>query len=255
MNRASDSNTMVRLAGVTKSFGRGSSAVTALRGIHLDCGAGRLIMLAGPSGCGKTTLLSIISGILSQTSGDVEVCGVRWSGLNHAQQARCRAELVGYVFQHFQLIPTLTIQLNVAAPLLARGVRYRVAMKSAARSLSDVGLDDRRNAMPAELSGGMQQRVALARALVAQPRLLICDEPTANLDRTTGELMMQMLHAASRSNDISSRARTVIVVTHDFRTLRFADLIYQMEDGRLWPANESLLAQVWQAAMETDTAS
>jgi putative ABC transport system ATP-binding protein len=209
-------------------------------------------MVSGPSGCGKTTLMSIISGMLSPTSGDVSVYGTTWSGLSQSEKTRRRGEMVGYVFQHFQLIPTLPVLLNVAVPLLARGVPHRIAMNRAAESLETVGLADRKNAMPRELSGGMQQRVAIARALVGQPRLLVCDEPTANLDGETGQSVIELLHQASRSSDDQGRPRSVLVVTHDYRVLRFADLIFQMEDGRIGPASPDLLLRVWHAALIHD---
>jgi len=248
-----DPTPVVRLRGIKKTYGRGTNAVDALRHIDLDCPASRLVMLAGPSGCGKTTLLSIISGLLRPSTGEVEICGVGWSGLSERDRTRRRGELVGYVFQQFRLIPSLPLEWNVAVPLLARGVRRGVAMDRAERCLDDVGLGQRIGALPSELSGGMQQRVALARALVSQPRLLVCDEPTANLDSKTGQSVMELIHGASRGTDEAGHPRSVIVVTHDYRVLRFADHIYQMEDGRLRPASEELLLRVWHAALDPGT--
>ena len=156
-------------------FGHGERAVMAVAGVDLDCEGGHLVMLVGPSGCGKTTLLSIISGMLSASSGRAEVCGVCWSDLSDRERTRRRADLVGYVFQEFRLLPMLPIELNVATPLLARGVKTRDAVRRAAGVLEQVGLGARLGAMPGDLSAGMQQRVALARALVGRPRLLLCD--------------------------------------------------------------------------------
>jgi putative ABC transport system ATP-binding protein len=240
---------------VTKTFGTGSRTVTALRGVDLDLRPGQLVMLAGPSGCGKTTLVSIITGILSPSSGEVEVFGTRWSKLGNDEQTRRRGELIGYVFQRFHLIPTLSVLLNVAVALLARGIPLRQAQARATEQLEQVGLGQRLDAFPHELSGGMQQRVALARALVGRPRLLVCDEPTANLDSQTGQSVMELVQEASRGTDEQGRPRSVLVVTHDWRCLRFGDLIYQMEDGRAQPASPQFLVRVWQAAIAHADAS
>ena len=231
------SSPVVRLRGVTKRYGRDARAVQALSGVDLDCESNQVIMLVGPSGCGKTTLLTIMSGMLQPTSGRVEVSGVEWSALSDAEKTRRRGELVGYVFQQLRLIPMLSIQLNVAAPLLARGVKRRDALRRAAMALDEVQLGDRIGCMPSDLSAGMQQRVALARALVGRPRLLLCDEPTANLDAETGRSVMELICAAAQGSDEHGRPRTVFVVTHDHRVLHLADLIYRMEGGRLHPAS------------------
>jgi putative ABC transport system ATP-binding protein len=238
----------VRLRRVTRAFGSGAQAVHALRGADLDIEPGRLVMLAGPSGCGKTTLLSVVTGLLTPTAGEVEVFGVRWSALGEDEKTRLRGEMVGYVFQRYHLVPTLSVLVNVAVPLLARGVRRREAEERAARALEDVGLGGRLAAFPRELSGGQQQRVALARALVGRPRLLVCDEPTAHLDADSGHDVMQLIRAARRGADEHGRPRCALVVTHDYRALRFADIIYQMEDGTVRPASASLLNRVRQAA-------
>jgi putative ABC transport system ATP-binding protein len=209
--------------------------------------AGRLVMLAGPSGSGKTTLLSIISGLLSPSGGEVEILGRSWSDCGDAQ---CwRGAIVGMVFQKFYLIPTISVLDNVAVTLLVRGIPRREAERRAAGALEQVGLLERRGALPRELSGGMQQRVALARALVGEPRLLICDEPTANLDAETGHSVMKLILEANRGRDEQGNPRSVLVVTHDFRALRFADIIYHLEDGRLRAAGEDLLLRVWQSGL------
>ena len=235
MTHTNGDNIAVRLRDVTKTFGSGGGAVRALRGVDLEIEAGRLIVLAGPSGCGKTTLLSIISGMLTPTAGEVEVFGVDWRALPEDQKAIRRGEMVGYMFQRFHLIPTLPIIVNVAVPLLARGVPMRTARARAGRALGEVGLGDRPDALPGELSGGMLQRAALARALVSEPRLLVCDEPTANLDSQTGAAVMNLIHAASHSADGAGRRRSVIVVTHDEAAMRLADEIHRMADGKVAP--------------------
>lgn len=225
--------TVIRMAGVTKHFGRGRTTVRALRGVAMDVRAHELVMLVGPSGCGKTTLISIISGVLEADDGEIDVFGARWRSLSNAQRTARRAELVGFVFQQFNLIPALTAAENVASALLVRGVREREAMRRAREELDRVGLSERANARPAELSGGMQQRVAIARALVGKPRLLVCDEPTANLDAQTGRAVMELITKASKEPDERGESRCVIVVTHDTRIFHFADRIEEMEDGRL----------------------
>ena len=148
---------------MTKTFGAGERAVAALRGVHLDIPPGRLVMLAGPSGCGKTTLVSITTGMLRPSSGEVEAFGLGWWQLSDDERTRRRGELVGYVFQQFHLIPSLPVLLNVAVPLLARGIPRCAVLARAAGQLEEVGLAGRLDAVPHELSGGMQQRVALAR--------------------------------------------------------------------------------------------
>ncbi len=219
--------------GVSKTFGKGTAAVPALRGVDLTIDPGKLVMLVGPSGCGKTTLVSVVSGVLDADEGDVQVYGTRWADLRSDRRTALRGELVGFVFQQFNLIPSLSNEENVAVPLIIRGVGFAQAKKQAREMLGQVGLGDRAASRPAQLSGGMQQRVAIARALVADPPLLVCDEPTANLDARTGQSVMELIHHASRGADRDGRKRCVIVVTHDARIFHYADRIEEMEDGRL----------------------
>jgi putative ABC transport system ATP-binding protein len=223
----------VRLQGVRKTFGAGKLAVHALRGIDLDVASRQLVMLVGPSGCGKTTLVSVISGVLDADAGRAEVFGADWNTLTANERARRRGELVGFVFQSFNLVPTLTVLENVTVPLLVRRVPERIARARAAEALEGVRIGDRGSAMPGQLSGGQQQRVAIARALVSRPRLLVCDEPTANLDGHTGQIVTELIHQASRTTDELGRDRCVIVVTHDTRIFHYADRIIEMEDGLL----------------------
>ena len=194
------------LRDVTKTYGTDSRQIVALRGVDLRVQPGRLAMLAGPSGSGKSTLLSIIAGLLSPSSGQVEIFGQRWSDLEENIRCQLRGSLVGMVFQKFHLIPTLTILDNVSITLLVRGVARRDAEARARSALDQVGLEERGESLPRELSGGMQQRVALARALVGRPRLLICDEPTANLDAQTGQTIMKLILAACRQRRRLGRA-------------------------------------------------
>jgi putative ABC transport system ATP-binding protein len=215
-----------------KTFGHRGAEVHALRGVNLKVEPNKLIMLVGPSGCGKTTLVSILSGVLSPTSGHAHIFGVDWDQLTDDQRTAKRGELVGFVFQDFNLIPTLTAAENVAIPLLVNHTDRAEALKRADAVLKEVGLGEREDAMPSELSGGMQQRVAIARALVSRPRLLVCDEPTANLDGKTGQHIMELIKSASRGED---HGRCVVVVSHDHRVFHFADRIEEMEDGLLKP--------------------
>jgi putative ABC transport system ATP-binding protein len=214
--------------GVDISFGTGETKVIALQQTEFSARRGELIMLVGPSGCGKTTLLSVIAGTLTPDAGTVEVFGQRLDKMNQAQLTAFRRKHLGFVFQSFNLIPTLSVVENVMVPLLIQGVGHAEARRRSIILLEKVGLKGREDGKPNALSGGQQQRVAIARALVHEPPLLICDEPTSALDKDTGAQIMEMVRELSRSPD-----RCVVVVTHDFRIFRFADRIAEMEDGRI----------------------
>ena len=218
----------VRTRGIDMFFGDGETKVTALKQADFEANRGELIMLVGPSGCGKTTLLSVIAGTLTPQTGTVEVFGQRLDGLSQEELTTFRRKHLGFVFQSFNLIPTLTVLENVMVPLLIQGAAQDVAVAKARAMLEKVGLKGREDGRPNALSGGQQQRVAIARALVHEPSLLICDEPTSALDKDTGAQIMQMVRDLSRSPD-----RCVVVVTHDHRIFRFADRIAEMEDGRI----------------------
>jgi putative ABC transport system ATP-binding protein len=213
--------------GITKWFGVGDAKVQALRGLDIEIGMGELAMLVGPSGCGKTTLISIIAGLLDPTEGDLEVLGTRPALLSQREQILFRRSNLGFVFQQFNLLPTLTAAENVAVPLFVAGADRRQAVQQASELLDELGLGDRLHSVPSALSGGQQQRVAIARALVHNPRLVVCDEPTSALDAKTGHMVMEMFSEVAVRPD-----RAVIVVTHDSRILEFADNITHMEDGR-----------------------
>src|SRR5215472_8661556 len=213
---------------VTKVFGRGETQVHALRGIDLNIRLGELTMLVGPSGSGKTTLLSVITGLLDATSGELVVLGQRPAKLSPEELILFRRENLGFVFQQFNLIPSLTAAENVAVPLLAGGVNRRQAIPRGEEFLASLGMAHRAHALPSELSGGEQQRVALAQALIHEPKLIVCDEPTSALDGRTGHAVMDLLSATAVRPD-----RAVIIVTHDSRIFDFADQIAHMDDGRI----------------------
>lgn len=214
--------------GVTKEFGAGDTKVKALRGIDLEVPTGEMTLLVGPSGCGKTTLISIMAGLLDPTDGEVELLGQNRRDLRGNKLIQFRAENIGFVFQQYNLLPALTAAENVAVPLMIANVRRSIAVERAKRQLNLVGLGDKVDALPRALSGGQQQRVAIARALVHNPRLLVCDEPTAALDAHAGRRVMQLL----RDTTVQP-GRAVIVVTHDNRVYDFGDRIASMSDGRV----------------------
>jgi putative ABC transport system ATP-binding protein len=224
---SSTSSVAVRAHGIVKSFGDGSgSSITVLKGIELEANLGEILMLIGPSGCGKTTLLSIIAGTLNIDSGSVEVFGQRLDRMKRAAITKFRAMNIGFIFQQFNLIPTLNLAENVSVPLLIQGMSNGKAEKKAKELLDRVGLGDRWKSRPAMLSGGQQQRVAIARSLVHDPRLIICDEPTASLDAKNGTLVMDLFEDVACAPD-----RAVIVVTHDNRIFNHAHRIARMDDG------------------------
>ena len=216
----------VRCQGVTKDFGAGESKVQALRGIDLEIPAGEMSLLVGPSGCGKTTLISIIAGLLNPTLGEVEVLGSNLTRLSGGNLVRFRGENIGFVFQQYNLLPALTAAENAAVPLLIAGRPRREAVERATQMLAAVGIGNKAKAMPTELSGGQQQRVAIARALLREPRLLVCDEPTAALDAQSGQTVMELLRRVA-----VQPGRAVIVVSHDNRVYKFGERIIHMSDG------------------------
>jgi putative ABC transport system ATP-binding protein len=218
----------VRARGVVKSFGSGDTQVTVLKGIDLDIHLGELLLLVGESGGGKTTLLSAIAGILDIDDGRIDVLGVPLSGLPSNKRTRFRGQTMGFIYQQFNLLPALTAAENVAVPLLIQKMRLPEALRRARTMLERVGLADRTEFVPKNLSGGQQQRVAIARALVNEPRLLICDEPTAALDGPNGQKIMKLLREVGRAPN-----RCVIVVTHDSRIFHFGDRMANLTDGRI----------------------
>lgn len=228
------SPSVVSCQGVTKEFGQGETRVQVLRGIDLELACGEMTLLVGPSGCGKTTLISIIAGLLDPTQGEVSVLGTNLTRLSDRHKVSFRGEYIGFVFQQYNLLPALTAAENAAVPLLIANKPRKQAIAQAREMLDRVGLGNKADALPSQLSGGQQQRVAIARALIHEPRLLVCDEPTAALDATSGQTVMELIRQVAVRPD-----RGVIVVTHDSRVYKFGDRIVSMSDGRVVKIEET----------------
>jgi len=211
---------------LTKSFYSSGVVTPALRGVDLQVHTSELMMLVGPSGCGKTTLISCIAGILSPDSGTCSVLGYNLNSLSDRQKTRFRCKEIGFIFQSFNLIPTITVLENVIVPLLLNNIKQKLAKDIGLAVLNQVGLADRAYSLPHELSGGQQQRVAIARALVHNPRLIVADEPTSALDYANGQKIMEMFREVALSS-----GRSLLIVSHDSRIYRFADRIAEMSDG------------------------
>ena len=221
-------NAAVRARDLRKDFGEGPTRMEVLRGVNFDAFQGQLTFLVGPSGCGKTTLISVIAGLLDSSSGEVELFNQNLERFSGTERILFRRKNLGFVYQQYNLLPALTAAENAAVPLLAAGIRRREAVDLAKSVLEKLGMGNRLDTLPNKLSGGEQQRVALARALVHEPRLILCDEPTAALDHATGESVMELLAQNAVHPD-----RSVIVVTHDTRVFHHADAIAHMDDGRI----------------------
>jgi putative ABC transport system ATP-binding protein len=218
----------VRCQHISKTYDTGAQQVHALNDVNLDIPFGELMMLVGPSGCGKTTLISVIAGILDQDEGRCEIFGQDMKDLKPKERIRFRGQNIGFVFQAFNLLPTLSVAENVAIPLIINGMNRQKAIEMGKDALAQVGLGGRVNTLPSELSGGQQQRVAIARAIVHNPRLIVCDEPTSALDHETGHHIMEILKTAAKQED-----RAMVIVTHDARIFEFADRIASMDDGQV----------------------
>jgi putative ABC transport system ATP-binding protein len=217
---------MIRIRDVVMRFPSGGRSLTILDGITLDVGAGEVCAITGPSGSGKSTLLGLVAGLDRPSSGSIAVAGIEITRLDEDALARFRRDTLGYVFQSYHLIPTLTAVENVAVPLEIAGAPN--ALDRARALLSDVGLGERAHHYPVQLSGGEQQRVALARAVALDPGLLLADEPTGNLDSATGAQIIELLLGLKRR-----RGSTLVLVTHDEALARHADRVVKLHDGRI----------------------
>jgi putative ABC transport system ATP-binding protein len=219
---------LVRVRALHKIYQRGEERIDVLRGIDLDIRAGEFLALMGPSGSGKSTLLNLIGGLDRASSGSVEVAGQRVDRLTDAELARFRARHVGFVFQMYNLLPVLTAERNVELPLLLTDLPAAERMRRARAALAAVGLSDRLEHFPRQLSGGQEQRVGIARAIVTDPTLLLCDEPTGDLDRRAGDEVLDLLAALSREF-----GKTVIMVTHDPHAAERAGRLALLDKGVL----------------------
>ena len=219
---------MVQIRNVTKVYERGKQKIEVLHGLTLEIPRGDFVALMGPSGSGKTTLLNLIGGLDQPTSGEIAVGGRRIDQLSSGQLAQWRAHHVGFVFQFYNLMPVLTAEGNVELPLLLTKLSGAQRRKNVAVALEIVGLADRAKHKPKELSGGQEQRVAIARALVSDPQLLVCDEPTGDLDRKTADEILGLLQVLNREH-----GKTIVMVTHDPKAAEFARRTLHLEKGTL----------------------
>ena len=221
-------DTIVELRGVTREYRMGEVTVQALRGVDLEINSGQVLVLLGPSGSGKTTMLNLIGGLDSPSAGAVLIAGEEIAGYGSRRLADYRARTVGFIFQFFNLIPSLTAAENIefAVALVERD--HGEVRRRARELLGRVGLEDRADHFPAQLSGGEQQRVAIARSLANRPRVLLCDEPTGNLDVDTGRQVLEVLDTAAREE-----GTTVLLVTHNSAIAPMADRVLRLRDGRV----------------------
>ena len=227
---------LINIEGMTKVFYTEDVETHALSGIHLRIEQGEYVAISGPSGCGKSTLLSILGLLDSPTDGTYVLNGQPVQGLDLSQRARIRNREVGFIFQSFNLIGDLTVYENVELPLTYRGMGSAERKERSLQALERVGMAHRAKPLPSQLSGGQQQRVAVARALVGQPKVLLADEPTGNLDSKNGEAVMELLR------ELHQNGSTIVMVTHDSRFARHADRTVHMFDGRI--VNEDVEAAV-----------
>jgi putative ABC transport system ATP-binding protein len=221
-------STLIEIRSLTKVYVRGQQRIEVLHGIDLDIDEGEFVALMGPSGSGKTTLLNLIGGLDTLSSGSLTIDGARIEALHGADLAAWRARSVGFIFQSYNLMPVLSAQRNVELPLLLADMSARERARRAQIALELVGLSDRASHKPSELSGGQQQRVAIARALVSDPRILICDEPTGDLDRRTADEILRLLESLNRDH-----GKTIVMVTHDPKAAEYARRTVHLDKGTL----------------------
>ncbi|MBS0270624.1 MAG: ABC transporter ATP-binding protein [Proteobacteria bacterium] len=228
MTEPSNSQVIVEAEGIVKMLGSAPNEIKVLKGIDLELQTGELTLMMGPSGSGKTTLLSILGCILSPTQGKLTIAGHKTQNMSKEQLANLRRKHVGFVFQSYNLVPTLSAVENVMLALDLRDISGAGAYDQAAEALEAVGLGHRISAMPSKMSGGEKQRVSIARALAGSPSVILADEPTAALDAKNGMAVMELLAQVAQDT-----RRAVLAVTHDHRTLQFADRIITIDDGRI----------------------
>ena len=219
---------LVSIKNLVKNYVRGKQRVEVLHSLNLEVEAGQFLALMGPSGSGKTTLLNLIGGLDKSDAGELTVAGQRLDKLSSSQLAKWRARNVGFIFQFYNLLPVLSAERNVEVPLLLTKLSGRERKRNVQAALELVGLSDRAKHKPAELSGGQQQRVAIARAIVADPTLLVCDEPTGDLDRDTSESILGLLQLLN-----TKQGKTIVMVTHDPRAADHASRRLYMDKGSL----------------------
>jgi len=219
---------IIRLTGITKSYGKGEQAAVALDGIDLDVARGEFVSLMGPSGSGKTTLLNVVAGLDTPDSGRVVLDGIDLGTLADHQLADLRLQKIGFVFQAFNLIPALTVEENVSWPLEFAGHSRAEVRRRVTESLRRAGVVERGKRYPGELSGGEQQRVAIARAIATGPSILLADEPTGNLDSLTGQRILDLLRGLNESAGV-----TVVMVTHNVLAATYGDRTLEVQDGRI----------------------
>lgn len=225
------------LRNVVKRYTRGREVVEVLHGLNLEVLSGEFLVLMGPSGSGKTTVLNLIGGLDKPTEGEVTVAGQRIDMLSNSRLARWRAHHVGFVFQFYNLMPVLTAEKDVELPLLLTQMSRAQRKRNVATALALVGMSDHAKRKPTELSGGQQQRVAVARAIVADPTILVCDEPTGDLDRSSAKEILELLQALNRE-----RKKSIVMVTHDQRAADYATRVLHVDKGRLIEAESSVAA-------------
>ena len=222
------SENMVDLSGVSRSYKKGKESVEVLHDLDLAIPNGDFLALMGPSGSGKTTLLNLLGGLDRPTSGTVNVAGQTLSSMSNSQLSTWRARHVGFIFQFYNLLPVLTAQKNVELPLLLTSLGGSERAKRASIALSVVGLSERAKHYPRELSGGQEQRVAIARAIVSDPDILLCDEPTGDLDRETADEILTLMQSLNKE-----QGKTIVMVTHDPEAARYANRTLHMDKGKL----------------------
>ena len=220
--------TLIETRNLVKKFGTGETEVEILKGIDLKIQRGEFVAIMGPSGSGKSTLLTILGGIETPTSGSVLLEGVDLANLSDNERTLIRRRRIGFIFQAFNLMPTLSAIENVALPLELDGIAFKVAREKAKQALSRVELDHRIDHLPSKLSGGEQQRVAIARALVTSPAILLADEPTGNLDSRQGHRVSELLHSL-----VTEHGNTIIMVTHDAQVAQAATRLLEFRDGKI----------------------